>query len=130
MDVTYPKEKAALQLDGFKPLVAKEVVKKYLPLMKKTLSTEEQRFALFYTKLGKGKKIGNVLVGGGGEGKERDWEVERYEALNVIVPKGKEDKGAWTDGELWTEFGEPERDHLKCLAWGWSPVDGRTLAGK
>jgi hypothetical protein len=130
LDVTYPATKESLRGDGgFKPLLSKEVVKKYLPQMTSQLSKDDRRFADMYLGLAKNKRIGNVLL----DDKEpggADWEVERYEVLDRLVRSGKEEKEAWKNEELWTEDKEPTIQHLKLIAWAWSPVSGRTLAGK
>jgi len=125
LDNTYPAKKAELRVDGgFKPILSKEIVSKYFPIMEKKLDKGERRFAEMYVALGKGKKLGNVLVDN-----EGDWEALRYKALDGIVPAGKEDKNGWDDAELW-DGKEPAVPHLKLIAWGWSPVPGRTLSSK
>lgn len=129
IDVTYPAAKNELRGDGgFKPLLSKEVVSKYLPLIKKKLSKEETIFATFYVGLGKGKRLGNLFVDEKSE-EGGDWESERYKVLDKLVPAEKEEKSGWTDGELWNEK-EPTVEHLRVIAWAWSPVPGRTLASK
>jgi len=129
IDVEYPATKGKLRGDGgFKPLLSKEVVTKYLPLIKKKLSKEDARFATFYVELGKGKRLGNILVDETTEDGD-DWETGRYKVLGKLVPVGKEEKSGWTDEELW-DGKEPSVEHLKLIAWAWSPVPGRTLASK
>jgi hypothetical protein len=129
IDVTYPAAKSELRGDGgFKPLLSKDVVSKYLPLIQTKLRKEEARFANFYVGLEKGKRLGNILVD---EKKEDggDWESERYKVLDKLVPEGKEEKAGWTEDEIW-DGKEPTVEHLRVIAWAWSPVPVRTLASK
>jgi hypothetical protein len=127
IDVTYPATKANLRGDGgFKPLLSKQVVKRFLPRIESQLSREDKRFADIYLSLTKNKRVGNVLLDDKDPG-GKDWEVERYEALSQYVPIAKEDKSGWEYEELWTEKKEPTIEHLKLIAWAWSPVPGRTL---
>jgi hypothetical protein len=129
IEVTYPAAKSNLRgRGGFKPLLSKEILSKYLPLMKKKLSKEESRFAEVYVGLRKGKRLGNILVD---EKKDNggDWESERYRILDKLVPAEKEEKSGWKDGQLWNGK-EPTVEHLKVIAWAWSPVPGRTLLSK
>jgi hypothetical protein len=129
IDVTYPAAKNGLRGDGgFKPLLSKDVVLKYLPLLKKKLNKTEVRFADLYVTLGKGKRIGNNLLDEKIES-SNDWESERYKVLDTLIPVGKEEKSGWTDDELW-DGKEPTVEHMRLIAWAWSPVPGRTLASK
>jgi len=130
IDVTYPALKDGMRGDGgFKPLLSKEVVKKFQPAIEEELAKADRRFVDVYLGLGKNKRLGNVLLDEGEPG-GKDWEVERYEALCALVPKGKDSKDGWEYEGLWTEEKEPTVGHLKLIAWAWSPVPGRTLAGK
>jgi hypothetical protein len=130
IDLTYPAAKAELRSDGgFKPLLSKEIVKKYQPVIESQLAKTDRRFIEVYIGLGKNKRLGNVLLDDEEPG-GKDWEVERYEALCQLVPEGKESKDGWEYDELWTEEKDPTVQHLKLIAWAWSPVPGRTLAGK
>lgn len=127
LDVTYPAERDALRLGGFKPLLKKEVVGRYLERIRESGSVDlmGKRFAEVYCGLPKRKKLGNVLVDDS-KPEEPDWERKRYEALNELVEEGKE---VWEDGKLWS--GESEgvvsEDHLGLIAWAWSPVAERKL---
>ena len=124
IDVTYPAEKAKMRADGFKPLLSKKCVEKYLPRVEgsKAVSDEAKRFAKVYVNLPKGKKLGNVLVDDSKPG-ERDWERRRYEVLDSSVPDGKEKREKeWKMSELWTDEREVAEVHLECIAWAWSPV--------
>ncbi|QDS75805.1 hypothetical protein FKW77_000236 [Venturia effusa] len=130
IDVTYPAMKGELRGDGgFKPLLSKDVLRKYRSRIEEEVEEADRRFMEVYLGLGKNKRLGNVLL----DDKEpggKDWEVERYGALDALVGKGKETKDGWEYGELWTKEKEPTGEHLKLIAWAWSPVPGRTLAGK
>lgn len=130
IDITYPAMKVELRGEGgFKPLLSKEVVKKFRARIDAEVDEEDRRFVDVYLGLGKNKRLGNVLL----DDKEpggKDWEVERYEALDGLVGEGKETKDGWEYDELWTEEKEPTVAHLKLIAWAWSPIPGRTLAGK
>jgi len=129
IEVTYPAAKQKLRGDGgFKPLLSKEVVTKYLPLIKKKLSKEDVTFATIYIELGKGKRLGNILVDEEAENGD-DWETERCKVLDKLVSVGKEERTSWTNEELW-DGKEPTVEHLNLIAWAWSPVPGRTLASK
>jgi hypothetical protein len=129
IDVTYPAAKEKLRGDGgFKPLLSKDVVSKYLPSIRKKLSKDDARFAEFYVGLEKGKRLGNILIDEATED-GGDWESERYMALDNLVPEGKEGKSDWADEELW-DGKEATVEHLRLVSWAWSPVPGRTLASK
>lgn len=130
IDTTYPAMKVEMRGDGgFKPLLSKEVVKKFRSQIEEEVEEGDRRFVDIYLGLGKNKRLGNVLL----DDKEpggKDWEVERYEALDALVEEGKENKDGWEYDELWTKEKEPTAQHLKLIAWAWSPIPGRTLAGK
>ncbi|KAK5124974.1 hypothetical protein LTR85_001164 [Meristemomyces frigidus] len=134
LDVTCPASKAALRGGGgFKPLLSKKAVERYLPQIKESslVSDDAKTFAKMYVGLGKGKRLGNVLVDET-EPAELDWEVARYAALCEIVPEGKEDVVTWEEGELWEEKGKGGEKrltarHVALIAWGWSPVAERKL---
>lgn len=57
----------------------------------------------------------------------RDWERERYEALNTLVKDGKEAAKAWKAEELWTQDRLPTPIHLRLIAWGWTPASLKNL---
>jgi hypothetical protein len=64
LDVTYPAEKDALRAGGFKPLLNKKTVQRYLDRIEgsKSVGSEAKKFAKLYAELPRGKKLGNVLV--------------------------------------------------------------------
>lgn len=130
IDVTYPAMKGEMKADGgFKPLLSKEVVKKFRARIEEEVEEEDRRFVDIYLGLGKNKRLGNVLLDDKEPGGQ-DWEVERYKVLDGLVKEGQETKDGWEYDELWTKEKEPTVEHLKLIAWAWSPVPGRTLAGK
>lgn len=131
LDVTYPAEKGKLREGGFKPMLRKEVVGRYLERIRGSegIDVVAMQFADVYCELPKGKKLGNVLVDDS-KPEEADWEMRRYEALDELVPKGKEGEvNAWEHSELWSGEGDGEVSelHLKLIAWAWSPVAERKL---
>lgn len=128
LDVTYPAERDALRAGGFKPLLSKKVVEKYLERIRESAAVDVmgKRFAGVYCGLGKGKKLGNVLVDEG-RPEEADWERTRYAALDGLVPEGWEGEVEEWEGELWSEEGDVSERHLGLIAWGWSPVAERKL---
>ncbi|KAK3703166.1 hypothetical protein LTR37_014643 [Vermiconidia calcicola] len=124
LDVTYPAERDALRAGGFKPLLSKKCVERLLPRIdeSKRVSKEGKKFAKVYCGLSKGKKLGNVLVDDS-KPAEPDWERKRYEVLDELVPKDKEeDADAWKLSELWTDDRKVADQHLQLIAWAWSPV--------
>ena len=130
IEKTYPAAKAALRVDGgFKPLLSKTAVKKYLSAIREVLGEEDEAltFASVYTELGRNKRLGNVLMDDS-KPTEADWEVRRYEVLCKLVPEGKEE---WEGSELWIEGEEaeasPSEEHARLIAWAWSPVGERRL---
>lgn len=131
LDETYPASKAALRVDGgFKPLLSKTVVTKIIPMLeanKAEIGSDALEFAKLYTSLAKNKRLGNVLLDDEKPG-EADWEVKRYEALASIVPEDKEDSKSWEKAELWDGEGGLSTEHLKLIAWAWSPLGDRGLA--
>jgi hypothetical protein len=131
LDETYPASKAALRVGGgFKPLLSKTVVSKIMPTLeanKAKIGSDALEFAKLYTSLPKNRRLGNVLLDDEKPG-EADWEVKRYEALASIVPGDKEDSKSWEKTELWDGEGGLSAEHLKLVAWAWSPVGDRGLA--
>ena len=124
LDVTYPAGKAALRAEGFKPLMSKKCVERYLGTIEGSEGVSEmaKKFATVYVNLPKGKKLGNVLVDDS-KPTEADWERRRYDALNALVPAGKEgSKEEWKLSELWKDDRSVSEGHLEMIAWGWSPV--------
>ncbi|KAI7553207.1 hypothetical protein KC331_g1380, partial [Hortaea werneckii] len=114
LDETYPAAKSALRAGGFKPLLSKPLVEKYLPLILSSASSSSSSpssgaagagapnddddndndndakvFAQRYINLAKGKRLGNVLLDDG-DPTGLDWEGRRYRALCELVPEGKE----------------------------------------
>ncbi|OQN95848.1 hypothetical protein B0A48_18133 [Cryoendolithus antarcticus] len=130
LDETYPNAKAALRVDGFKPLLGKGSVAKWLPVLHLEGDPDAKRFADFYVALGKAKRLANVLVDDS-KPTEADWEVKRYAALDALVPEGRESGATWTDAELWVdrEIGprKPSELHSKMIAWAWSPLSEKKL---
>ena len=124
LDVTYPAERDSLRAGGFKPLLSKKCVERYLARIEKSgaVSKDSKAFAKVYATLPKGKKLGNVLVDDS-KPVEHDWERKRYQSLNELVPGGKEDGGdVWKLSELWTDDREVAEPHLELIAWAWSPA--------
>lgn len=129
LDVTYPEAKAAMRGGGgFKPLLSKKIVERYIPQIEESSEVDEdaKTFAKTYVELGKGKRLGNVLVDDS-KPAEPDWEAKRYSALCKLVPEGKEDAGSWELDELWSGDEKATGRHLKLTAWAWSPVPERKL---
>jgi len=131
LDDTYPATKASMRGDGgFKPLLSKKIVEKYLERIEgsKNVGKEGKTFAKTYVELGKGKRLGNVLVEDS-KPAEPDWEARRYSVLCDMVPEGKEEAGKWDDEELWADDGKKEvsEEHLEMIAWAWSPMQERKL---
>ena len=129
LDVTYPAEKDAQRAGGFKPLLSKQVVQKYLLLIEKNsrMADDAKKFANVYAELPKGKKLGNVLVDNA-KPMEHDWEARRYSKLDSLVPNGKEaGEKEWKLSELWNDDRQPSDAHLELIAWAWSPVSESKL---
>ncbi|RMX70833.1 hypothetical protein D0869_16250, partial [Hortaea werneckii] len=88
LDETYPAAKSALRAGGFKPLLSKALVEKYLPLILSSSSSssglkdddDAKAFAQRYINLAKGKRLGNVLLDDA-DPTGWDWEGRRYRAL-------------------------------------------------
>lgn len=131
LDVTYPAERDGMRGAGFKPLLSKECVGRYLARIEDNdqMSDEAKVFARMYSKLPKGKRLGNVLVDDS-KPKEADWERLRYDSLDQLVPEDKEKTAAWQASELWKEDSTPTREHLELIAWAWSPVKESKLLNK
>lgn len=122
IDRTYPAAKDSLRATGgFKPVLRRDIVAKYINRIREEVSEEERRFAEFYIVLPKGKRLANTLVKQDEPG-GRDWERERYEYLDAFVPQGKEEPTGWAYVELWDDQKRPTTELLKCIAWAWSPV--------
>lgn len=122
LDVTYPEARGELRAGGFKPLLSKERVSQYLYRIEESnhVSDEAKAFARVYSGLSKGKRLGNVLVDDSNP-KEADWERLRYDSLDQLVPRGKEDEKAWSANELWNDDSTLTNEHLQLIAWAWSP---------
>ena len=130
LEVTYLAEKDVLRAGGFKPLLSKKAVEKYLVQIEKntSISADAKQFARVYAELSKGKKLGNVLVDNS-KPMEHDWEARRYSVLDSLVPKGKEEgEGEWKLSELWNDDRELSASHLELVAWAWSPVKESRLS--
>lgn len=130
LDAIYPAERDALRAGGFKPLLSKKVVQRYLGSIEgsEAVDLDAKAFAKVYCQLAKGKKLGNTLVDNG-KPAELDWERRRYEAIDVLVPQGWEDDAkAWGLTELWNDDGGVSQKHLELIAWAWSPLAESKLA--
>lgn len=131
LDETYPASKAALRVGGgFKPLLSKSFVSQIMPKLEKNKSKigpDALAFAQMYSSLPKNKRLGNVLLDDDKPG-EADWEVQRYEALAALVPEDKETTKDWDKADLWDGEGGLTLEHLKLVAWAWSPLQERNLA--
>lgn len=129
LEVTYPAEKDALRAGGFKPLLGKKVVERYLPKIEasEVVDEEAKTFAKLYAGLGARKKLGNVLVDDT-KPTEADWEKRRYTVLDGLVGEGKEaGQDQWKLSELWEDDREASGEHLRLIAWAWSPVPEKKL---
>ncbi|KAI7152051.1 hypothetical protein KC349_g9169 [Hortaea werneckii] len=123
LDDTYPAAKSALRAGGFKPLLSKPLVEKYLPLILSSSSSsssssghhnddndddnDAKTFVQRYINLAKGKRLGNVLLDDA-DPTGLDWEGRRYRALCGLVPEGKEKEDGWGEGELWEDDDDDE----------------------
>lgn len=123
LDVTYPAERDGLRAGGFKPMLGKACVERYLDQVKESneVSKEARAFAETYVGLPKGKKLGNVLVNDH-RPTEADWERLRYDSLDQLVPREKEQQGSWNPNDLWGGERKVSSQHLNMIAWAWSPV--------
>ena len=111
-------------------MLSKTVVTKIMPSLeanKAKIGADALEFAKLYTSLAKNKRLGNVLLDDEKPG-EADWEVKRYEALALLVPEDKEESKSWDKSELWDGEGGLSIEHLKLIAWAWSPLGDRGLA--
>ena len=118
----YPEAKDNLRANqGFKPVLKKEAVEKWLPRIREELSEDDRRFAEVYCNLKKGARLANQLVEQG-KPAGHDWECERYLALDRLVPEGKETEGGWESQQLWTTNKQPTAEHLRLIAWAWTPA--------
>ncbi|RMY67218.1 hypothetical protein D0863_07927 [Hortaea werneckii] len=119
LDETYPAAKSSLRAQGFKPLLSKDLVEKFLPRILSSSSSSSEAvgpaddvdadadadartFAQRYAHLPKGKRLGNVLLDDS-DPTGLDWEGRRYRALCELVPEGKEKEIGWRVGELWDD---------------------------
>ncbi|KAI7343685.1 hypothetical protein KC320_g9176 [Hortaea werneckii] len=124
LDETYPAAKSSLRAQGFKPLLSKDLVEKFLPRILSSSSSSSESglpaddetdadaaadaaadartFAQRYVHLPKGKRLGNVLLEDS-DPTGLDWEGRRYRALCELVPEGKEKETGWGVGELWDD---------------------------
>ena len=111
---TYPKEKREQR--AFKPL-SKKTVEAFMPLLEKTKGIDTT-FAEMYINLEARKRLANTLVDDKEPG-EPDWDRTRTDALAKLVPEGDQ----VAEDKLWAEEnGQPSEDHLRLIAWAWSPV--------
>ena len=129
LDVTYPAAKSSLRADGWKPLLSKRCVERYLPRIKESKikdMAEAIAFAEHYIALAPRKKLGNILVDDT-QPAEADLECKRYDRLCELVPEGKETGDGWEDEELWDQVRKVTDEHARLIAWGWSPTGERKL---
>lgn len=132
LDETYPTQRAALRAGGFKPLLSKALVERFLPRIEadSTIAEDAKVFARKYATLPKGKRLGNVLVDDT-RPREPDWERKRYDSLDALVPvSGENTDHDWSPLDLWAEGHEPSARHLSMLAWAWSPVAESKLSSQ
>ena len=129
LDVTYPESNSELRAKGFKPLLSKACVKRYLPQIRecKLKGIEEAlKFAEKYVELEPRKKLANVLFDNS-QPKEPDMEKTRYDALDKLVAEGKETSNGWKMDEIWAGKKQVSDEHLRLIAWAWSPIQERNL---
>lgn len=118
LDETYPTARAAQQ---DYPLLKKDVVVAYLPVIKEKLGDAETDWATLYSGLPKGKRLANTLMD---ETKpaERDLAVVRQNSLAQAIEDYYEGKiPLKKDEKLW-EGDVPSFMHLKLIAYAFSPV--------
>ncbi len=109
----------------FKPLLKKEVVKRYLSRLRQ-LETFDMRFPELYAELPRGKRLANVLVHEDEPG-GIDWEIMReLELAKLVEERAARDEtgeeGLWNEGK-----GGCSEWHLRCIGWAWSPIVERRL---
>ncbi|KAL9619896.1 MAG: hypothetical protein Q9160_005543 [Pyrenula sp. 1 TL-2023] len=122
---TYPAAKASQR--DFKPVLSKKIVGGLLDKMKGAKGMDTS-FAEVYVELEPRKRLANTLVDEGRPGGE-DWDVRRYKRLCEMVKEGEE----MGEEELWEgedAEGGPTLEHLKLIAWAWSPESERKLQGR
>ncbi|KAI6857585.1 hypothetical protein KC338_g8047 [Hortaea werneckii] len=144
LEETYPAAKSSLRAQGFKPLLSKDLVEKFLPRILSSSSSSSESglpaddetdadaaadaaadartFAQRYVHLPKGKRLGNVLLEDS-DPTGLDWEGRRYRALCELVPEGKEKETGWGEGELW-------EDHVDAGAGEGVEGDGAGTEGR
>lgn len=129
LDVTYPEATAKLKAKGFKPLLSKNCVKKYLPQIRECRlegMDEALAFAERYIDLPPRKKLANVLFDNK-QPKEPDMEKVRYDTLNELVKDGKEVSSGWESEEIWADKKQVTEEVIRFIAWAWSPIQERNL---
>lgn len=122
LDVTYPDARDAQRIGGFKPLLSKKCVERYLERIEACtmIGNDAKKFSRVYVDLPKGKKLANVLMDNS-KPAEADWERKRYDSLDELCPAG-EQAPSHAASTLWTEERRPSPQHLALIAWAWSPV--------
>lgn len=124
----YPQAKDNLRVNqGFKPVLKKEAVEKWLSRIREELSEDDGRFAEVYCSLKKGARLANQLVEQGNPA-GHDWECERYRTLDTLVPEGMETEDAWHPEKLWTANKQPTTEHLRLIAWAWTPARAKAVS--
>ena len=123
LDVTYPEARDAQRAGGFKPLLSKACVERYLQQIESSEDVEDDAkvFANKYVSLAKGKKLGNVLMDDS-KPTEADLDRKRYDALDGLISSEKQSVQAWDADELWVDKQNVTGQHLRLIAWAWSPV--------
>ena len=127
--MTYPKATSELRAKGFKPLLSKACVGRYLPQIRECKLEgmgEALEFAERYVELGSRKKLANCLFDNS-QPREPDMEKVRYDALDELVAEGKETSKGWDSDEVWAGKRQVSDEHLRLIAWAWSPVQERNL---
>ncbi|KAF2762528.1 hypothetical protein EJ05DRAFT_471530 [Pseudovirgaria hyperparasitica] len=122
LDVTYPSAKDS---EPTFPLLKKDVVEAYLPLIEDLADEEALVWAEKYAGLAKGKKLANVLMDESVPA-ERDMAIVRQGVLEGIMkeknrgrlPERKDVEFLWQTDQPASGLSE---SHLRCVAYGWSP---------
>lgn len=125
----YPTKKASLR--QFK-LLKKKTVEKWLKRVEEHNEDHEANsqdfidteFARLYIDLPPKKRLANTLLRNS-HPEGPDWEVQRYNTLNKLVPL--QVSGDMPGTLLWKEPGLPSMQHLKWIMWAFSPVNEKEL---
>lgn len=130
LDETYP---AAREAQTDFPVLKKDVVQRFLPLIEKQqqegeLSSEQLEWAKMYAALPKGKRLANVLMDES-RPDERDLAVVRQKGLEKLIEEDLHGSLPTKDyAGLWMKDGDNvSLLHLKMIAYGFSPVKPEIL---